>query len=347
MNKRRVFLAGLLGLSSTTLWPKVPQITQESKPKLIGKKLKPGAKIKLIAPGFAIDQHKLEIAIEGITQMGYQVLYDETILNNHGYFSNEDEFRASEINAAFANPNIDAIICARGGYGSTRILDQIDYKLIASNPKALVGFSDITALLNAIHQKTGLIGFHGPVGSSLNNDYSRTTLNQLLSAKKAARYLKSPVDIPEDQLDNSEYERYTIYPGTARGKAVGGSLTLMTAMMGTPFEIDFTDSIVFIEDVGEKPYRIDRMLTQLLSSKSFKNAAGIVFGVCIGCDVEDSSRGFRLKEVVMDRIKPLQIPALYGMSFGHIPENFTIPIGAQVSVDTTSRTIELLEKVVA
>jgi muramoyltetrapeptide carboxypeptidase len=117
--------------------------------------------------------------------------------------------------------------------------------------------------------------------------------------------------------------------------------------MGTPFEIDFTDSIVFIEDVGEKPYRIDRMLTQLLSSKSFKNAAGIVFGVCIGCDVEDSSRGFRLKEVVMDRIKPLQIPALYGMSFGHIPENFTIPIGAQVSVDTTSRTIELLEKVVA
>ncbi len=347
MNKRRVFLTGLLGLSSTTLLPRTSLITQETPPKRLGNKLKPGAKIKLIAPGFAIDEHKLEISIEGITQMGFEVIYDSSIMNHHGYFSNEDEFRASEINKAFANPNIDAIICARGGYGTTRILDQLDYDLIAAHPKPLVGFSDITALLNAIHKKTGLIGFHGPVGSSLNNSYSRNTLNDILRSKKSSHTIQSPLSKPEDQLDNSEYDRYTIVPGTAQGKAVGGSLTLISALMGTPYEIDFTDTVVFIEDVGEKPYRIDRMLTQLRSSKTFKKAAGIVFGVCIGCEVQDVSRGFKLKEVIVDRIQDLGIPSLYGMSFGHIPENFTIPIGAQVSFDTQTRTIQILEKVVA
>jgi muramoyltetrapeptide carboxypeptidase len=347
MNKRRVFLTGLLGLSSTTLLPRTSLITHETPPNLLGNKLKPGAKIKLIAPGFAIDEHKLEISIEGITQMGFEVIYDSSIMNHHGYFSNEDDFRASEINKAFANPNIDAIICARGGYGTTRILDQLDYDLIASNPKPLVGFSDITALLNAIHKKTGLIGFHGPVGSSLNNDYSQNTLNDVLRGKKSSHTIQSPISIPEDQTDNSEYDRYTIVPGIAQGKAVGGSLTLISALMGTPYEIDFTDAIVFIEDVGEKPYRIDRMLTQLRSSKTFKKATGIVFGVCIGCDVKDVNRGFKLKEVILDRIQDLGIPSVYGMSFGHIPENFTIPIGAQVSLDTHSRTIQILEKVVA
>lgn len=347
MNKRRVFLTGLLGLSSTALLARTELITKKIQPKRLGNKLKPGAKIKLIAPGFAIDQNMLDISIEGITAMGYEVIYKPSILNNHGYFSNEDDFRANEINNAFSNPNIDAIICARGGYGTTRILDKLDYDLIAAHPKPLIGFSDITALLNAIFIKTGLIGFHGPVGSSLNNDYSRSALNNILKGKKTANSIKSPNLIPLNQIDNPEYERYTIVSGTAKGIAVGGSLTLICALMGTEYEIDFTDKVVFIEDVGEKPYRIDRMLTQLLSSKSFKNASAIVFGVCIGCDVEKDNRGYNLKDVVLDRIQDLQIPSIYGMSFGHIPENFTIPIGAEVFVNTEERSIQISEKVVS
>lgn len=347
MNKRRVFLTGLLGLSSITIWPKSILITQDTLPKRLGKRLKPGAKIKLIAPGFAINQEKLDTSIYGITQMGYEVIYDSSILNHHGYFSNEDDFRAKEINQAFANPNIDAILCARGGYGTTRILDQLDYEIIAKNPKPIIGFSDITALLNAIYFKTGLVGFHGPVGSSLNNDYSRHTLNAVLRGKNSANKIKSPTTIPEDQIENSEYERYTVHPGTAEGIAVGGSLSLICSMMGTPFELDFTNKIVFIEDVGEKPYRIDRMLTQLLSSKSFKKASGIVFGVCIGCDVSTNDGGFYLKEVILNRIKPLNIPSIYGMSFGHIPENFTIPIGAKISLNTYDRSLKVLENMVS
>jgi len=347
MNKRRVFLTGLLGLSSTTLLPKSPVTYKDTPKSLIGKKLKPGARIKLLAPGFAINEEKLAISIEGISMMGYQVIYDTSILNHKGYFSNDDEFRANELNNAFADPSIDAILCARGGYGTTRILDRLDYKLIAQHPKPLIGFSDITALINVIQLKTGLIGFHGPVGSSLNNEFSRTTLNTMLQGKSSSFTIKSPTTIPEKELNNKEYERYTIVPGEAQGNSVGGSLTLICSLMGTPYELDFKNKIVFIEDIGEKPYRIDRMLTQLLSNNSFKQAAGIVFGVCIGCDVTTNEGGFFLKEVIMDRIQPLNIPSFYGMSFGHIPENVTLPIGAKVAINTENQTIKILEKVVA
>ena len=148
-------------------------------------------------------------------------------------------------------------------------------------------------------------------------------------------------ELTEDQKTNPEYERYTIFPGTARGKLVGGSLTRINALIGTPHEIDFTDKLVCIEDVGEPPYRIDRMLTQLIQGDSFKKVLGIIFGTCVGCDLPSKPDSFTLKEVLMDRIKPIGIPAMYGMSFGHADQNFTFPIGINAEMNTSSMTIEL------
>ncbi len=164
----------------------------------------------------------------------------------------------------------------------------------------------------------------------------------ILENKKSFHPLLNTV-LTEDQKTNPEYERYTIFPGTARGKLVGGSLTLINALIGTPHEIDFTDKLVCIEDVEEPPYRIDRMLTQLIEGDSFKKASGIIFGTCVGCDRPSKPDSFTLKEVLMDRIKPIGIPAMYGMSFGHVDQNFTFPIGINAKMNTSSMVIKLQE----
>ncbi len=349
MNNRRKFIGSVIGLaSSSVLYSKTPAYYAIPSRKRVGKRLARGSHIRLIAPGFAIDEEKLQIALEGISSLGCSVSYSDKILSNYGYFSYPDKERAKELNLAFADPEVDAILCARGGYGCSRILDLIDYELIKENPKPLIGFSDITALLNAIYIKTGLVGFHGPVGSTLNNTYSLDMLKSILFDDSQGYIIENSPEIPEKESDNPEYNRYTIRSGTAAGISVGGSLTLLASLVGTEYEPDFRNKIVFIEDVGEKPYRIDRMLTQLSSTSTFKKAAGIVIGVCIGCDLkEDHPKSFRLKEVIEERIKPLNIPAAYGMSFGHVPENFTFPIGSNVAFNADRFQIKLLDSVLS
>ncbi|MDO7715071.1 MAG: LD-carboxypeptidase, partial [Flavobacteriaceae bacterium] len=194
--------------------------------------------------------------------------------------------------------------------------------------------------------KTGLIGFHGPVGTTIENKYAQSCIENLLM-NLSNHTLISPVNLEGSQYNSfSEYQRYTIYPGIAKGKLVGGSLTLIAALIGTPYEINFTDCIVCIEDVEEKPYRIDRMLTQLIGTKTFKKAAGIAFGVCAGCDTEKDKGNFTLREVIENRISPLKIPAAYGLSFGHVPDNCTLPIGAQSVFNAASLEITVTEAVV-
>ncbi len=310
------------------------------------KRLRKGDTIGLIAPGYAIHPTILEEAKKTLRSMGFKPYHTNRVLGNYGYLSNTDEERAKDLNEMFANPKIDGILCARGGYGCTRIMQMIDYESIRKNPKTFIGFSDITALLNGIHQRTGLVTFHGPVGSTLNDPYS---ISQL---EKVVMFPKEPLEIQNIELlkveltTNPEFERYTITEGSATGKLVGGSLTLINALIGTADEVDFTDTIVCIEDVEEAPYRIDRMLTQLLEGKTFKHAAGILIGVCAGCNESTNPISFSLKEVIMDRIKPLGIPAMYGMSFGHVENNFTFPIGIKATMDATKMNLQLLEKAV-
>ena len=310
------------------------------------KALKKGDTIGLIAPGYAIKSEILVEAKETLEKMGFIPFHTNRLYGNHGYFSNTDTERVADLNEMFANKNVDGILCARGGYGCTRIMHLIDYELIRNNPKALIGFSDITALLNGIHQETGLITFHGPVGSTINDPYSIEQLQNVVMKSKAWSFIDNVEITDQEEYNKPEYNRYCITPGVVSGKLAGGSLTLVNALIGTPHEIDFTDAIVFLEDIEEAPYRIDRMLTQLMHGKTFNKAAGFVFGVFKGCDSIPDPKSFTLKEVIMDRIKPLGIPAVYGMTFGHIENNFTLPIGIKAKLDTDKMTLHLLEKAV-
>ena len=351
MKKRRQFFKTAVGAGMAALIPTtILAHTQEKKPPLQNlrpKALKKGNTIGLIAPGYAIKPEVLMEAKETLEKMGFIPYHTDRIHGNHGYFSNTDGERATDLNEMFANKNVDGILCARGGYGCTRIMHLIDYGLIGKNPKALIGFSDITALLNGIHQETGLITFHGPVGSTINDPYSiGHLLNVVMNSQKLPPLITNVEITDQEEYSKPEYGRYCINPGIVTGKLVGGSLTLVNALIGTPYEIDFTDTLVFLEDVEEAPYRIDRMLTQLMQGKTFGKAAGIALGVFKGCDSVPDPKSFTLKEVIMDRIKPLGIPAVYGMTFGHIENNFTLPIGIKATLDTKKMTLQLLEKAV-
>lgn len=349
MLERRKFINLVALVSASAVLPNcstTKRIGEQGNSRLLPKRLQKGDTIGLIAPGYAVKPEILEKMKNTLVEMGFVPFHTDRIHGNHGYFSNTDKERAADLNEMFKNPKIDVILCARGGYGCTRIMQMIDYENIRMNPKILVGFSDITALLNGIYKETGLITFHGPVGSTLNDAYSKREFTNTLIHPKYPQTITNVVLEDEEMIADVEYNRYTITSGWATGKLVGGSLTLINALIGTPHEIDFTDAIVCIEDVEEAPYRIDRMLTQLIEGSSFKKAKGLVFGVCKGCDRSKEYNNFTLKEVIMDRIAPLNIPAAYGMSFGHVPNNFTFPIGINAKWDADKMTLELLERAV-
>lgn len=315
----------------------------DPKGRIFPKKLKKGDTVGLIAPGYSLSEKALENAMSNVRAMGFKPYHTSRIIGHHGYFSNTDKMRAEDVHEMFLDPEVDGIFCARGGYGCTRILDLINYDFIAQNPKILVGFSDITALANAIHNKTGLITFHGPVGTTLDNQYNRRNLNQIVT--KPSTFINLPAERYSSHtiLSDDTFQQYVINPGEVTAPLIGGNLTLLSAMCGTAFDLDYTAKLVFIEDIDEDPYRIDRMFTQLLSGKTFKDAAGIVLGVFKGCN--DPKRvSFSLKEVIMDRIKPLNIPSIYGYSIGHIDHNLTLPIGIKATLKTESFSIELKER---
>ena len=349
MTKRREFMAAALGLTATSLVPKLVSSQTIINPlpeRILPKRLKKGDTIGLIAPGYAVKPNVLDEAKKALRDMGFKPYHTDRIIGNYGYFSNTDSERALDLNEMFANAKIDGILCARGGYGCTRIMSLIDYERIMKHPKVLIGFSDVTALLNGIQKETGLIGFHGPVGSTLNDPYSIKQLRKVVMHPKENFTIENAELQDTTLITNTEFERYTITKGTATGKLVGGSLTLVNALIGTPQEIDFTDTLVCLEDVEEAPYRIDRMLTQLIEGNTFTKAAGILFGVCAGCNASSNTNSFSLKEVIMDRIQPLNIPSVYGMSFGHVENNFTFPIGINAKLDTEKMTLQLLERAV-
>lgn len=348
MIKRRNFIGTAIGATAALAFPQktfaaAKNINQPQR--ILAKRLKKGDTIGLIAPGYAITTEVLKHTKKTLEAMGFKTHNTERILGNHGYFSGTDEERAADLNAMFNNPNIDGIICARGGYGCTRIMHLIDYACIKENPKVLVGFSDVTALLNGIYKMTGLVGFHGPVGSTLDDPYSIEKLEKVIISPSQQFTIENAV-LSDGKKNALDYQRYIINNGIAEGKLVGGSLTLINALVGTPHEIDFTNALVCIEDIEESPYRIDRMLTQLIEGDTFKNASGIILGVFNGCETTKKSKKFTLKEVLIDRIKPLGIPAVYGMSFGHVKNNFTFPIGINAKLDTNTLTLQLLEQAV-
>jgi muramoyltetrapeptide carboxypeptidase len=304
------------------------------------KSIKPGSTVAFIAPAGPINEEKLKSAQIKLETMGFHVKFTDRILNQKGYLAGDDNSRLEDFHAAFTNKEIDFILCIRGGYGSSRIVDKIDFTLIKNNPKIFIGFSDITVLLNSIWQKTGLVTFHGVVGNSNFSDYTRQQFLSILSSKTPG------YEIDAQNPDNLGY----IHQGIASGKLVGGNLSLIISLLATEYEIDFTNKLVFIEDIDEAPYKIDRMLTQLILAGKLQKAAGIILGEFKGCDIDNlntvQKNSLSLSDVLCDRLGGLNIPVLTGFSFGHVDHQAVFPIGIMAELDTNKPYIKLLENVV-
>jgi muramoyltetrapeptide carboxypeptidase len=310
------------------------------------RRLKTGDTVTLVAPASAtFHTMDLEIARESLETLGLKVIVAGHLLDRHGYLAGADKDRAEDINRAFADPSNRGVLPIRGGWGSSRVLPYLDFETIRRNPKIVLGYSDITALLLSVHAKTGLVTFHGPNGTGRWDEFSVGWVRRVLFDGEAVTF-ENPKEKGEF-LVQTENRTQTITPGTARGRLIGGNLTVLTAIVGSPFLPAWDDGILFLEDVGEDIYRIDRMLTTLALAGVLKRIRGFVFGTCSECGPGEGYGSLTLEEVLDDHIKPLGIPAWHGAMIGHRTPQFTLPEGIQVEIDAGSATIKMVEPAVA
>lgn len=305
------------------------------------KRLAQGDTVAIIAPSSGINDAEFAKALQNMADLGFKVKTGKFTRSVNGFIAGTDKERLQDLHWAFGDKEIKAVWCVRGGYGATRYLPDIDYNLIKKNPKILIGYSDITALHTAIHQNTGLVTFHGPVATSTFSDYAKNHVtNTLMNPSTPYKVDISPVNAAKEA---PEFKTRVIVKGKERGKLIGGNLSLLTAMAGTPFALKNTKGkVLFIEDVGERPYRLDRMFVQLKQSIDLRELAGIALGVFTECDPPDD-KSQTVFDVVQDHLGNLGIPVIYGLSFGHIRDQFTMPVGIEAELDTGNATMTFLE----
>ena len=309
---------------------------------LYGKKLKIGDTIGLIGPSGAVrEEGAVDQAIAYMQELGFKVKVGESAHARYGYLSGTDEVRARDVNAMFADPDVDAIVCTRGGYGTMRMLDLLDYDLIRANPKVFVGFSDITAMHIAFLEKCGLATFHGPMATRWKAEFEDGfTMPAFMNAVMKAQPLGELVNAPD------YHERKTMNPGSAEGILVGGNLSLIAGTIGTPYELDTKGRILFIEEIGERTYCVDRMMTQLRLAGKFEDCAGIVFGDFNDCPVEYPEFGLTLEEVIRDVAAPCGKPIFTGLQAGHVAPKLTLPLGTRCRMDADKCVLAVLESAV-
>ena len=279
-------------------------------------RLEPGARIGIVAPAGPFDDETFSRGVRILEKMGFEVVVPPELLDARGYLAGSDGRRARFVNQLFADKSIDAIVCARGGYGSIRILQLLDYETIAHNPKVFIGFSDITVLLNVLLNRCGMATFHGPVVTSL-ADAPDETRNALVKA------IASDTRI-EFRLPGGT----AVKPGLGTGPVCGGNLTILCHLVGTPYVPDFSGKILLLEDRAEAPYRIDRMLVHMKLAGCFENLAGIVLG-----SFEDCGSMETILNIVSDVFAAHPIPILAGLDVGHGKNNLTVPFGLEATLD--------------
>ena len=345
MQRREFLQSAVMAAAASALPAPAHAAAKVVKPK----RLAPGDTVMLVAPANAtFNSIELQIARESLEALGFKVRVGAHLLDRHGYLAGDDKARADDINKAFADSSVSAVHAIRGGWGSARLLPYLDYDTIRRNPKVLIGYSDVTALLLSIHAKTGLVTFHGPIGLGRWDSYSLDYYKRVLFNGEEVTYSNKQGLSDRNALVQTEFRTLTIAPGKARGRLLGGNLTVMTAILGSPYVPDWDDAILFTEDVGEDYYRIDRMLTQLKLAGVLGKIKGFVFGGCSECGPGDGNFGaLTLEEIFADHVKPLGIPAWQGAMIGHGQPQWTLPVGAEVEIDATAGTMKLLEAPVA
>ena len=310
-------------------------------------RLRPGDTVGLVEPaGFTDDAFDLQLVVKTVEAMGLVPKAAPHLGARYGYLAGEDKARAADLNAMYADPSVRAVFCVRGGWGSARTLPYLDWRTIRANPKLLVGFSDITALHLAFAAKAGFTTIHGPGAASAWGKLSWDSF-RALAFDGATPTWSSPLG-GDDRLVQRAGQIRTFRPGRASGRLLGGNLTVLTSLIGTPFVPDFTGAILFIEDTNEAEYRIDRMLTQLALAGVLGKVAGVVFGQCTECrGTGPSYGGFTVSEVLQQHLAPLGVPAFQGALIGHVPNQFSLPVGIPAEIDAAVGTIRILEPAVA
>jgi muramoyltetrapeptide carboxypeptidase len=309
-------------------------------------RLREGDLVGICAPSGHTNEAAIARAIENMQSLGLRVRLSDNLRAVNGNYAGTVEQRLADFHAMFGDPEVKAVWPIRGGSGAISLLSSLDYGLIAANPKILIGYSDITALHLAIHARTGLVTFHGPVASSTFTPYVLEQSRAVLMAPQPTWTIEMSADNAARAQDEPQYAIRTVHGGQAQGRLLGGNLSLVSALTGTPYAADFRKAILFLEEVNEAPYRIDRMMTQLQLSTGFEHAAALVIGINEGCGAPDDEPSLTLDETLDQHLLPLSIPAVSGYSFGHIRNQCVLPVGVMAALDTQRQTITLLEAAV-
>ena len=279
---------------------------------------------------------KFEKMMAAIDALGYKTIVADSCREEYGYLSGTDASRAKGLNAAFRDDRVDAVVCMRGGYGVARMLDLVDFDVIRANPKIVLGYSDITALHTAIHEKVGMVTIHGPMPCSQwmeFDDFTRESMLRALTSTEPLGLLENPEGVTPQ----------CVVPGKCTGQLVGGNLTLIASACGTPYALNAKDKVLLLEDVGEYIYRLDSMLTQLRQAGMFEQCAGVVLGGFTNCTEEYERYALHLEDIIRDIIVPAGKPVLANMSIGHMDTKITVPLGVQCATDAEAGTLEITE----
>ena len=297
--------------------------------------LKRGDVVAVVAPAAAVERQYLERGVAVLNGLGFRVRISKRALERDRILAGTDRVRADELQGFFADPEVRAIFAARGGYGCGRLLPLLDFNMIAHNPKIFVGFSDASFILGALVRLGGLVCFHGPMVAM---DFARGLSEASLGHLRA---------LLSGELDGFELEaRETLRSGSAGGELVGGCLSVLVATIGTPYQLDFRGRILFLEDTGEKAYRIDRMLVQMRQAGILGQVKGIVFGGLRPVDDSEQERNL-IRDFVAEATAGLDGPVLFGIEAGHGTENFTIPLGVHAWLDGARRRLVVAQAAVS
>jgi muramoyltetrapeptide carboxypeptidase len=301
--------------------------------------LRPGDTIGMCAPASAPpDPKAIDRGAAVLESLGFKVKLAPAVRQRRGYLAGNDRDRASDLMSLFADKKVHGIICVRGGYGAARLLPRLDYNLVRANPKVFVGYSDITSLHCAFLKMAGLVTFHGPMLSSdlIVENLPQFTTRSLLRAVAPEHPATDAALMPF----STGYRRNTVKAlrrGVARGRLIGGNLTILCTLPGTPWLPSFRNAILFLEDLSEKPFRFDRMLTFLSNCGLLQQVAGVAIGLNAECEDPKAGRGVEyrqsLEDVLRERLLPLKVPVLSGLPFGHVPHNGTLPFGTEAVLD--------------
>lgn len=345
---RRHFLGSAAAAAAAASCPSGLRAAAPRLPPIKPARLSAGDTVGLVAPANAtFVSADLQIAVESLEALGFKVAIGRHLRDRHGYLAGQDRDRAADINAFFADRGIRAVLPIRGGWGSSRVLPYLDFDVIRRNPKVLLGYSDISALLLGIHARTGLVTFHGPNGMGRWDAFSVEGFRRLLMQGEALTFENPRTLSDRNALTPVEHRTQRITGGRARGRLLGGNLTVLTTIVGSPYLPDWDGAIFFCEDIGENHYRVDRMLTQLKLAGILERLAGFVFGTCAECGPGDDAYGaLTLEEIFADHIRPLGIPAWSGAMIGHSMPQWTLAQGIEVEIDADRATLRMLEAAV-